>query len=49
MIIVLQHGEVVEQGTHDELLAHNGLYADMWRQQEGEAAHAVENGVIEKE
>jgi ABC-type transport system involved in Fe-S cluster assembly fused permease/ATPase subunit len=29
-IIVLDQGEVVERGTHHELLAHNGVYAHMW-------------------
>jgi subfamily B ATP-binding cassette protein MsbA len=29
-IIVLDHGEIVEQGAHDELLAHNGLYAHLY-------------------
>ncbi len=29
-IIVLDDGRVAEQGTHDELLASNGLYARMW-------------------
>lgn len=34
-IIVLDHGEIVEEGTHQELLSLNGLYATMWaRQQE---------------
>ncbi|KAF9513843.1 hypothetical protein BS47DRAFT_1372460 [Hydnum rufescens UP504] len=33
LIIVLRNGTVVEQGTHEELLALNGLYAEMWHQQ----------------
>ncbi|WP_371396617.1 ABC transporter ATP-binding protein/permease [Fretibacter rubidus] len=32
-IIVLDNGRVVEQGTHDALLAKNGLYAQLWEQQ----------------
>jgi len=37
-IVVLDHGRVAERGRHAELLARDGLYADMWRrQQEAEA------------
>jgi ABC-type transport system involved in Fe-S cluster assembly fused permease/ATPase subunit len=32
-IVVLQDGEVVEQGRHDELLATGGKYASMWARQ----------------
>lgn len=32
-IIVMDHGLVVEQGTHRELLEHDGLYRNLWRQQ----------------
>ena len=28
-IVVLQHGQVIEQGTHSDLLAKNGVYASM--------------------
>ena len=38
-IIVLDHGEIVEQGTHLELLARGGLYASLWaRQREADQA-----------
>ena len=40
-IIVLDHGEIVEQGTHAELLAKGGFYASMWARQR-EAAEALE-------
>lgn len=37
-IIVLDHGAIVEAGSHTDLLAHDGAYAHMWRaQQELEA------------
>lgn len=32
-IIVLHAGEIVERGTHDELLDANGRYASMWEKQ----------------
>ena len=30
-ILVLDDGGVAERGTHDELVARNGIYADMYR------------------
>jgi ATP-binding cassette subfamily B protein len=32
-ILVLKNGELVEQGSHDELLAQNGLYSSLYRLQ----------------
>jgi ATP-binding cassette subfamily B protein len=39
-IIVLDHGRVIERGTHAELLAQGGTYADMWNRQETSEAAA---------
>jgi ATP-binding cassette subfamily B protein len=35
-IIVLERGQIVEQGRHEELLARNGRYAQMWERQSAE-------------
>ena len=35
-ILVLEGGEIVERGTHDELLDNDGLYAHLWGVQAGE-------------
>lgn len=33
LILVMQHGDIVEQGTHEELLAKNGAYANLYNSQ----------------
>lgn len=40
-IIVLDKGEIAEQGTHQELLQHNGLYARLYQTQFGGMANAL--------
>ena len=30
LIVVLEHGRIVEQGSHDELLARRGLYTSLY-------------------
>jgi hypothetical protein len=40
-VYVLDQGQVVEQGTHRELLAQEGRYASLWLSQTGESGMAV--------
>lgn len=41
-IVVMDDGEIAEQGTHDELLASGGLYAGFWARQSGGFINADE-------
>jgi len=44
-ILVLDDGELEERGTHEELLARDGLYAGLWRVQIGEIENLPEEFV----
>ena len=39
-ILVMDHGRIIERGTHADLLAHRGAYAAMWEIQSREQAKA---------
>lgn len=43
-IVVLSEGRVAEQGTHEELLDHGGLYARMWADYERAATWRIARG-----
>jgi ATP-binding cassette subfamily B protein len=49
-IVVLDHGRIVERGSHSELLVHGGVYAHLWQlqlQEEREAPlRAAGNGLV---
>jgi ABC-type multidrug transport system fused ATPase/permease subunit len=39
-ILVIDRGRVVEEGSHKELMSRSGLYAELWKEQYGEAETA---------
>lgn len=44
LILVLDHGKIIEQGTHDELVAKGGYYASAFYHQYGEIPKELERG-----
>ena len=42
LILVMKQGDIVEQGTHDELLSKNGFYADLYNSQFEECNDEIE-------
>jgi ATP-binding cassette subfamily B protein len=39
----MEHGQIIERGTHDELLTARGAYAQMWQIQKQQAQRAESN------
>jgi len=48
-IYVLERGNIIESGKHEELIELKGLYYAMWRQQIGERKFIVESAVLDAE
>ena len=50
-LIVIEKGRIVEEGSHDSLLARNGLYARLWAHQSGgflgQSAHPAVPGALQ--
>jgi ATP-binding cassette subfamily B multidrug efflux pump len=34
-LVVMDKGRIIEQGTHEELIASGGLYSQLWQRQSG--------------
>ena len=34
-LVIMDQGRIAEEGSHDELLRHGGLYAELWARQSG--------------
>ena len=56
LILVMDHGKIVERGNHEELMAKNGRYAELWNMQQGifrkrksEPAPQVPSAVVEED
>ena len=45
VIVVLDDGRIVESGTHDQLMDHQGLYARLWNIQAREQARAFRRAI----
>ncbi len=47
VVVVLEHGRVIERGSHDELMARDSVYSRMYRTQHGGAAEPNELSLAE--
>ncbi len=47
-LVVMDHGRIVEQGRHDELIARDGLYARLWAHQSGGFLPSVEKSADDR-
>lgn len=45
-IYVVQDGEILQSGTHEQLLVSNGLYSNMWYQQQNEEERVREKAFV---
>jgi ATP-binding cassette subfamily B protein len=45
-LVVLDRGEIIEQGTHQELLSRHGTYARLWQHQSGGFLDDVDEGRV---
>ena len=41
LVVVLENGKVIEQGSHDDLVSRRSAYAEMYRLQHGGANQSV--------
>ena len=46
-ILVMDQGQLIEQGTHDKLVASQGMYANMWELQQQETDESLDDGDLE--
>ena len=44
LVVVMEDGKIIEQGTHQELMAKNGYYADLYNRQQFSEDEAEEDG-----